>query len=145
MKRLLVCLLLVGVVGCGEKEQDEVSAALNTLGFARGQEKDGRLFSLTFVCKKGNAEAAFEHINRITSLRELNLTASEITDADLVHVAGLTRIKVLHLWGVKITDAALVHLKGLTTLETLGLVGTQVTDAGVAELQKALSDCLIVY
>ena len=51
---------------------------------------------------------------------------------------GLTSLQNLNLGGTNVTDAGLAHLKGLTDLQNLHLGNTKVTDAGVKELQQAL-------
>jgi hypothetical protein len=99
----------------------------------------------------------FTGINRLTQLRELNLTcttttdplpigtldqleklflfATPATDAWLFHFQGLTRLRLLHVGETAITDAGLIHLKSLTQLRELDLTGTRVTDAGLIHLE----------
>ena len=61
------------------------------------------------------------------------------------YLKGLTSLEELDLSDTQITDAGLEDLKGLTRLEELYLHGTQVTDAGIKELRKALPKCLIQH
>jgi hypothetical protein len=55
----------------------------------------------------------------------------------------LTSLQELFLDGTAVTDGGLVHLHGLTRLNMLRLTNTKVTDAGVAELQRALPNLLV--
>lgn len=66
---------------------------------------------------------------------EVTLTATEVTDAELVHLEGLSRLLKLHLGRTHITDAGMVHLKGLVRLQTLTLHDTKITDAGLVHLE----------
>tara|TARA_B110000014_G_C19639306_1_gene337030 strand:- start:28 stop:429 length:402 start_codon:yes stop_codon:yes gene_type:complete len=70
---------------------------------------------------------------------------SDLTDDDLKHLQRITSLKELELDSRHITDAGLVHLQGLSRLKTLFLQRTRVTEAGIAELQKALPNCEIDY
>jgi internalin A len=99
----------------------------------------------------------FAAINRLTQLRELNLSFTTITDpqpigtldqleklslfatpasdAWLFLFQGLTRLRLLRLGETRITDAGLAHLRGLTQLRELDLTDTRVTDAGLIHLE----------
>jgi hypothetical protein len=72
-----------------------------------------------------------EHLQGLTRLKALDLSATQITDAALVHLEGLTQLTKLNLAGTKITSAGLMHLQGLTKLEVLFLTNTQITDSGL--------------
>ena len=72
------------------------------------------------------------------TLRELELQATQVTDAGMAQVAKLTSLEVFRLPrgpGVAgqalITDAGLVHLRGLKNLKRLWLDRPQYTGAGV--------------
>jgi hypothetical protein len=56
----------------------------------------------------------------------------------------LTSLQELRLENTQVTDAGLAHLKGLTSLVALSLSNTQVTDAGVADIQRAIPGLTIV-
>jgi internalin A len=121
MKRLLICLLLVGVLGCGKEEHTETEATalfyLQDLG-AKFAKAKGSVFSLSLV-------------------------DSPVTDADLVHLKALAKLRILRLENVQVTDAGLANLEGLTNLEALLLYNTQVTDQAATNLQKSLPNCRI--
>ena len=75
----------------------------------------------------------------------VDLSGSDVTDAELEHLSGLTRLNFLFLHDTQVTDAGLEHLNGLKNLVILYLNGTQVTPEGVKKLQKALLDCPIDF
>ena len=89
--------------------------------------------------------ALARRLEGLTSLRELRLQNTNITDAGLAHLKGLIKLKDLRLSRTKITDAGLVHLKGLTKLKELRLMQTQITAEGVNELKQALPNCRIIW
>ena len=84
-------------------------------------------------------EQLIEHMKKITSRTELNLSGMQITDAGLEHMKELPNLKGLFLSNTQITDAGLEHLKGLTGLERLWLFHTQITDAGLEHLKGLTS------
>jgi len=55
----------------------------------------------------------------LTTLRQLELMQTNVTDAGLVHLKGLTELQRLNLYATQVTDAGLVNLTALThpTLE----------------------------
>jgi len=75
----------------------------------------------------------------------VQLTESQVADAELEHIGGLTQLRVLGLNRANVSDAGLRHIEGLTHLGYLGLSGTEVTNAGVEKLQLALPNCDIRY
>ena len=82
-------------------------------------------------------------VRQVTVLSRYNLT-----DAGLWHLKGLlerlTNLKELFLTDTNVTDAGLEHLQGLTNLRYLDVSATKVTDAGVKKLQQALPNCKII-
>ena len=81
-------------------------------------------------------DAGLTHIQSLTCLEYLNLTATQVTDVGLARIQGLIRLKELDLTGTQVTDVGLAHIQGLTRLEQLDLTDTLVTDAGLAHLQR---------
>lgn len=72
----------------------------------------------------------------VASERELDLTASWITDSDLAHVGRMQSLERLDLAHTKITDVGLQHLKGLSRLKELSLYYAEyITDDGLAVLK----------
>ena len=149
--RVLLGLLLVAIVGCGdgssppgggavptpEGSQAKAGnvAALKKLGSLIERNEQGEVVEVDFAVVDDFTDAGLVHLKGLTSLQTLNLSGS-ITDAGLVHLKGLTGLQLLWLSQTQITDAGLVHLKGLDKLQTLYLNGTSMTDAGVRHLKE---------
>ena len=136
--RVLLALLLIAIVGCGDgssppgggqpsRQAADAGAAL--------EEFEGAI--------DRNAEGEVIKVDRQGHYWKTPL--AEITDARLLHLKGLTNLKTLDLTETQVTDAGLVHLKGLTNLQTLRLHrnNKKITDADIAELKKALPKCRI--
>ena len=150
MKRLLVCLLLVGVVGCGgadtETEVDrppdhdqlldeDPIVALNLFSSEIEFDDENEITVIRFR-NSWITDAGLVHLKGLTKLKVLQLSGTQgITGPGLVHLKGLPNLKELMLNGTRITDAGLVHLKGLTNLETLILANTRVTGSGLVHLR----------
>lgn len=62
---------------------------------------------------------------------EVDLTRSEVADADLSQLAQLPNLKRLDLWATKISDAGVASLRSLGSLEELRLESFHVTDFGM--------------
>jgi hypothetical protein len=77
----------------------------------------------------------------LTSLRELHLDNTDISDAGLQHLDSLRSLRELHLSGTNVTDAGLAHLRGFTGLKWLSLANTDVTDDGIAEIRQQRPNC----
>ena len=77
MKRLLACLLRVGVVGCGKSEPaKEISSN----------------------------EAGLEHVKELSNLETLSLTGPQFSNKVLEHLAGLENMKNLSLYQSTLRD-----------------------------------------
>jgi WD40 repeat protein/Leucine-rich repeat (LRR) protein len=80
-------------------------------------------------------DASLMSLRGMSSLRELQISGTNVTDAGFVHLKDLTGLERLNCGRMKLTGAGLVHLKGLPRLQWLGLFDTQVTDAQLAHVQ----------
>jgi len=83
MKRLLVCLLLVGVVGCGESEQAPTLA----------DSLQGKRIHFQFQDQEESRELW------------LQLAATKVAGSGLVQLKGLTNLNGLTLYSTKVTPA----------------------------------------
>ncbi len=79
--------------------------------------------------------AGWAHLTRFSSLYELSLANTSVTDVEVVHLRKLPRLTQLSLQGTKVTNAGLAHLKGLK-LNQLILFRTGVTDEGLKTVGK---------
>jgi len=84
------------------------------------------------------SDEAMPTIGKLTSLQQLTLEDTGVTDAGLVHVKSHTNLRAVVLFRCKgrVGDGALTHLATLPNLRLLFLFGTDVTDAGLASLTE---------
>ena len=73
-------------------------------------------------------DVGLAHLGALPKLRQLNLSATEITDKGLVNLKGLTNLEYLNLYGTAVTDAGLANLEGMKKLQHLYLWQTKATD-----------------
>ncbi len=78
--------------------------------------------------------ALFALLGKLTSVIELDLSATQFQPADLAGIAAMKNLRKLNLARSSANDAVLAHVKGLAQLESLNLFHTDVTDAGLAQL-----------
>jgi hypothetical protein len=82
-------------------------------------------------------DAMLAELASVEHLQIVRLGGSRgVTDAGMRHVAKLSRLRHLDLSGTNVTDRALEVLGSLRQLETVSLAWTRVTDAGAAHLAK---------
>ena len=80
-------------------------------------------------------DAGLESLERLTQLEWLDLRdASKTADEGLKHIRGLTRLRHLLLRRTNVTDAGMVYLKDLKELQVLDLGMTHVTNIGLQNL-----------
>lgn len=77
-------------------------------------------------------DAAMKHIGRLTKLKVLRMSSTQVTDAGLIHLASLENLREIWL-PRRVTDAGLLHLRGFRHLEYLWMT-PEMTDNGVAAL-----------
>jgi Leucine-rich repeat (LRR) protein len=116
----------VSLAGDSQGNRDDVLAALD--GFSRLK-----------VLRLGSRQATdevLEHIKGLAHLEELYVDQpSEVTDAGVAHLERLTKLKDLYISRSQMTDVGLSHLKGLTRLERLAIQCNSISDRGLAHLQ----------
>jgi hypothetical protein len=80
-------------------------------------------------------DAMLQDLALIDHLQAVRLAGSQgVTDAGMRHLAKLSNLRHLDLSGTNITDRGLEALSALPELETISLAWTKVTDAGMARL-----------
>jgi hypothetical protein len=82
-----------------------------------------------------------ELLSAFKSLTALDLKGVRVGDELMKPLAKLTTLKELVLFESEVTDAGLMELAALKNLTSLSLQRTRVTAKGVAALQKALPKC----
>jgi len=158
---LPVCLLLVcSIVGCAKEsevvEKSKVAVGESDKANERKAAKevlDAEQQALAEITRVGGkvetsdgklavdlsstqvADADLEHLEGMTDLRVLWLDNTQVSDAGLGHLKGLANLEILNLKSTQVTDAGLAHLRGIAGLRGLTLEYTQVTDAGLGHLE----------
>jgi hypothetical protein len=86
-----------------------------------------------------------ELLARLSSLRELSLLESDLTDEDLACLASLGALKRLRIHGSPLGDEALKVLAKAPRLDDLALDGDRITSAGLVELSRfpSLETCVL--
>ena len=74
------------------------------------------------------------NLSNLTNLIELDLSDDNISDAGVASLAGLTKLRKLSLQGADVTDAGIDALQHMSQLEELSLYRTKVSNAGLAKL-----------
>jgi serine/threonine protein kinase/Leucine-rich repeat (LRR) protein len=86
------------------------------------------------------------HVKKMPHLKELGLVDNRhVTGTGIAQLHELTSLRNLNLAGTRLTDKDLPHLKRLTDLTFLNLERTNLTKAGVEELRKALPGVAIQW
>jgi len=162
MKKTLVILLLLLVVGCGsdaQKALKENTAAQNAnteainlqdLTNESSGDNEKTLPETDHPAETKSDPIDYGHaLARLMDTAEVNRDDNgdiwgmgfwmngKIRDADLVHFKRLPKLKTLGFEKTKVTDAGLVHLMKMTNLRVLYLQDTQVTDAGLVGLNAS--------
>jgi len=93
-------------------------------------------------------DGALVHLTKMTKLKKLHLSQSNITGSGLADLTGLTQIEELDMENSQIGNAGLVHVGKMSSLRKLNISGNpitgKVTDAGLAHL-KNLSSLEILF
>lgn len=84
------------------------------------------------------------HLAHLTRLEDLDLSGTDLADADIDYLMNLKRLKRLDLTGTKITDRTIRMLVELTSLEELIFDDTTVTREAIAELSRARPELTVV-
>ncbi len=118
---------------------------LRRLDFSGSEKVTGREFTnlptsiellgLSFLPCSDDNLACLQHL---TSLKELKLGSTKITDRGLAHLVKLDQLTSLNLDNCEgITDDGMSHIAKLKSLQKLCLRYTNISDSGVAHLCKA--------
>lgn len=80
-------------------------------------------------------DAGLEKVSRLANLRTVYLNSTAITDDGLASLASLANLRDLSLTYTKVTGPGLVHLATLPKLEFLEVSGVDLTDAALVHLK----------
>jgi Leucine-rich repeat (LRR) protein len=76
------------------------------------------------------------NIADLTEIEELYLGGPTMTDQALVHLTKMTQLKKLHLSQSNVTGSGLPNLVGLTQMEELDMENSQIGDTGLVHIGK---------
>lgn len=147
--RVMSCLLLLMVAGCGGPRASATEAAavaaIEKLGGKVEFDSKAPESPVIKVYLHGTAvtDSDLTVLPKLTQLQNLFLGKTKISDAGLEHVKGASHLKTLSLNGTAVTDAGLKQLADLKELKTLNVQETKVTAAGVDELRRTLPQVTI--
>lgn len=85
----------------------------------------GNLRELTMASVQMGSSTGWEHLGRLSQVETLNLSLTNITDADVSSLVMMTGLKELNISNTALTDAALNHLAKLENLEILRIQGNR--------------------
>jgi hypothetical protein len=77
-----------------------------------------------------------KHVGKLSSLRELNLTLTPVTDESLRHLAGLLELRSLGLASTQCNGTGFAHLKSLQKLENVNFHFTPLNDDGLRAITQ---------
>jgi hypothetical protein len=126
----------LGYVGC--LSDLKLLSLLDTHGVTNdGLARLGGLTSLRILDMKATevTDTGLAHLNGF-ALDRLTLDDMEITDDGVTILNGMSELTHLVLRNTRVTDAGLIRLKGIRGLKLLDLSGKQITDAGLLSLKE---------
>ena len=103
------------------------------------------LSSLKLGSTSVTGNALETELPRMTRLKKLDLSQTQIGDKTLDTIGDLEGLQWLNLWGTQVTDSGLMKLKGLSELRKIYLWQSQVTKKGAAALKKELPDLEVIF
>jgi hypothetical protein len=103
------------------------------------------LSSLKLGSTSVTGNALETELPRMTRLKKLDLSQTQIGDKTLDTIGDLEGLQWLNLWGTQVTDSGLMKLKGLSKLKKIYLWQSQVTKKGAAALKKELPDLEVIF
>jgi len=113
----------------------ELTERLNQIGARSQVNADGNMYQLDCANIKIPADL-LKHLGQFKHLKNLNLSATDITDKGLVYVKSLTKLNSLNLSRNPIEGTGLKNLSEMTTLGTLNLSSTSLNDQAVRHLES---------
>ncbi len=139
---LLALLALTGVGFCAKpKPKDPTAQAvqyIESLGGSVTRDEKAKGNPVIGVdLELGDEIIGVQHLNRlaaIRSLRTLNLSGPNMTDARLKELAELKALQTLNLRHTEVTDEGMKDLAKMAALQELDVSWTKVTDAGLKDL-----------
>jgi hypothetical protein len=111
-------------------DEERAIAALTAAGVRIHRRSSGEVFSIQITHDFQRVQ-----LKHFPTLRSVELSGQEVTDATLDALAVVKQLSSLTLSQTSVSDAGLRKLKGLTGLNSLGLIGQTFTGDGLRQLQ----------
>lgn len=89
-------------------------------------------------------DSALPHLAHLSSLQELYLSNTSVSDDGLRLLGGLHGLRRLYIYHTAISDAGLLNLTRLTALKWLTCSGTGITEEGLNRFRLAMPGCKAV-
>jgi Leucine-rich repeat (LRR) protein len=106
----------------------------NQIGARSQIDAEGNMYQLDCANIKMPADL-LKHLGQFKHLKKLNLSATGVTDKDLVHVKSLKKLNSLNLSRNPIEGSGLKNLSGMTVLGMLNLSSTSLDDQALPHLK----------
>ncbi len=141
----IACGIIIAIVGTSlwvsKRAAHQRYQALTKQGVVAQRDASGRIVQIN-AWPKGMPASAFELLARLSRLKVLNLSTSELTDAELRYVERIESLEELVLNQTQVTDAGVVRLASLGNLQRVG-IDRPVTSVGAYRLSLARPDLKI--
>ncbi len=148
--RALLALALLLTAGCKRRDitnyqalekqrQEQAGAEAQGMGIkaVRKSYPQGQAWVIDLSGKQ-LTDATFDQLKKFDHISELNLSKTNITDAQMARVNEIGAVLLkLDLSDTAVSDAGLEQLKSPLVLTQLNLTGTKVTPAGVAAFKQS--------
>jgi hypothetical protein len=121
-----------------KQRQEQAGASAEGLGIkvVRKSYPQGQAWAVDLSGKQVT-DATFDMLKKFDHITELNLSKTNITDAQMARVNAVGGVLLkLDLSNTAVSDSGLEQLKSLLLLTQLNLSGTKVTPAGVAAFKQ---------
>lgn len=119
-----------------DSKSDDLAAWLASL---KGSVTTDAKSAVTGISLRGTwvTDVDLDRLTRLPTLRTLDLSLTDVTDAGMERLKGLSQVTDLRLaYAELITDSGVAYLKGWKNLEHLNLRGTKVNDTGLEHLKS---------
>ncbi|WP_425616548.1 hypothetical protein NA78x_000196 [Anatilimnocola sp. NA78] len=132
---LVVCLVALALPGCSSNGSKPEASAPPELTWDEQvvAVKAGTTDRLE-ITEATIDDTQLQQLAELSSLRELLLDKSNVTDAGVAHLTKLGKLEHLKLRGARITDAGFQQLCTIESLQRLNLPQADLTDAGLAAI-----------
>ena len=97
-----------------------------------------------FLTASEISPGSLELLNQLASLQELDLSSSSIEDDQLEELQKIPDLQVLQIANTRVTDAGLLKIAKIPRLKVLDVTGSGVTAIGVERFQQIRDDVKVV-